>query len=51
MQLAYKHNWPEARERLLAYWNMEIIDRPCIAVTAPGQRARTLAPPPNDEIK
>ena len=51
MQLAYKHNWPEARERLLAYWNMEIIDRPCIAVTAPGQAPRHLDPPPNDEIK
>lgn len=51
MELAYKHNWPEARERLLAYWNMEIIDRPCIAVTAPGKPPRPLAPPPDDQTK
>jgi len=51
MELAYKHNWPETRERMMAYWAGEIIDRPCIAVTAPGKPARPLAPPPNDEVK
>ncbi len=44
MELAYKPNWDEARRRLLAYWEMEIIDRPCIAVTAPGKAPRPLAP-------
>ncbi|MHB8996637.1 MAG: uroporphyrinogen decarboxylase/cobalamine-independent methonine synthase family protein [Armatimonadota bacterium] len=48
MELAYKHNWSEARERLLAYWNMEIIDRPCIAVTAPGKTPRRALAPPAD---
>jgi hypothetical protein len=51
VELAYKHNWPEARERLLAFWNMEIIDRPCIAVTAPGQPPRHMDPPPDDKTK
>lgn len=51
MDLAYKHNWPEARGRLLAYWNMEIIDRPCIAVTAPRQAPRPLAPPPDFQTR
>ena len=47
MDLAYKHNWPETRERMNAYWAGEIIDRPCIAVTAPRQPARPLAPAPD----
>jgi hypothetical protein len=51
MELAYKHNWSEARERLQAFWNMEIIDRPCIAVTAPGGPARSLEAPPDDRTK
>lgn len=51
MELAYKHNWSEARERLLAFWNMEIIDRPCIAVTAPGGPRRPLDPPPDFQTK
>lgn len=51
MELAYKHNWLEARERLLAFWNMEIIDRPCIAVTAPGGSRRPLAPPSDFQTK
>ncbi|MBI2299300.1 MAG: hypothetical protein HYU66_10230 [Armatimonadetes bacterium] len=51
MQMAYKHNWDEARERLLAFWNMAIIDRPCIAVTAPNQSPRPLAPPADDRVK
>lgn len=45
MDLAYKPNWPEARERLLAFWQMEIIDRPCIAVTAPLKPPRPLPDP------
>lgn len=44
MELAYKHNWPEARSRLEAFWHMEIIDRPCISVVAPLRKARAVAP-------
>lgn len=51
MELVYKHNWSEARQRLMAYWHNEIIDRPCIAVTAPGQAPRHLDPPANDLVK
>ena len=36
--LEYKDNWPEARERYLAFWEHEIIDRACIAVTAPREK-------------
>jgi len=51
MKLAYKHNWPEAKERLEAFWRMENSDRPCIAVTAPGQPMRSLDPPPDYKTK
>lgn len=51
MELAYKPNWPEARERLMAFWGREALDRPCIAVTAPLKARRPLDPPPNDEVK
>ena len=44
MELAYKHNWAETRERMLAYWQMQILDRPCIAVTAPVRPARPIPP-------
>lgn len=44
MELSYKHNWPEAQQRLRAFWELEIIDRPCIAVTAPGKPRRQTAP-------
>jgi hypothetical protein len=47
MELAYKHNWPEARERLEAFWRMEAIDRPCIAVTAPLKAPRHVEPAPD----
>jgi 5-methyltetrahydrofolate--homocysteine methyltransferase len=33
--LLFKEDWPRARERFLAFWEREIVDRACIAVTAP----------------
>lgn len=33
--MIYKENWEKAKERMNAWWNCEIIDRPCIQVTAP----------------
>ena len=33
--MLYKQDWDKTKERLNAFWNMEIIDRCCIAVTAP----------------
>ena len=38
--MKYKPDWAEARERLTALWHGEIIDRPCIAVTAPNGNNR-----------
>ncbi len=49
MAMAYKDNWAEARPRLEAWWQGEVIDRPCIAVTAPGGPRRTI--PPADDFK
>lgn len=45
MELAYKHNWADTRQRLEAFWRLEVLDRPCIAVTAPGKPHRPLPPP------
>ena len=33
--MLYKDDWEAAQERLLAWWECEIIDRACIQVTAP----------------
>jgi len=35
MRMLYKENWQEARRRWIAFWKGEIIDRPCIIITAP----------------
>jgi len=35
--LQYKEDWPEARERFLAFWEHDIIDRACLAVSAPRE--------------
>ncbi|NOZ19757.1 MAG: hypothetical protein GXP25_01575 [Planctomycetes bacterium] len=51
MELAYKHNWPEARRRIEAFWNREIIDRPCLSVPAPEKRARPVPPPKDFKTK
>ena len=51
MELAYKHNWPEARTRLEAFWHGEIVDRPCISVRAPERPARPVPAPADDRAK
>ncbi len=33
--LAYKEDWPQAVERLMAWWDGEVIDRACVQVTCP----------------
>ena len=48
MELSFKPNLDEALVRWRAFWNKEIIDRPCVAITAPKDGVRTAAgPPPN----
>jgi hypothetical protein len=37
MELSFKPNLSEAIERWRAFWNQEIIKRPCVAVTAPKE--------------
>ncbi|MEW6751409.1 MAG: hypothetical protein AB1505_10590 [Candidatus Latescibacterota bacterium] len=37
--MEHKPDWPAARERLTALWAGEVLDRPCIAVTAPSGHA------------
>jgi hypothetical protein len=44
--MKYKPDWPDARRRLTALWHHELLDRPCIAVTAPNAKAVTPCPEP-----
>ena len=37
MELAYKEDWPQARERYEAWWQGEIVDRAVIQVIAPRE--------------
>jgi hypothetical protein len=42
----YKEDWPAARERFLAFWRGEIVDRCCVAVQAPRDGTRYVPPEP-----
>lgn len=42
--MKYKPDWPEAKQRLTALWNHDVLERPCIAVTASSGKS-TLPPP------
>lgn len=44
--LAFKPDFAEAKERWLAFWEHELIDRPCCLVTAPKADAGKLPPNP-----
>lgn len=37
--MQYKPDWPEARQRMLAWWEGELVDRAVIQVTAPRDNA------------
>jgi len=45
--MLYKEDWEQAKQRFLAWWNGEIIDRIALQVRAPRKsyRPRPLAPP------
>lgn len=43
--LTYKEDWGTAKQRLLAWWDREIIDRVVIQVTAPRPGRRVVTPP------
>ena len=36
----YKPNWDKAKERMIAFWNNEIIDRCCVAIFAPRKTSK-----------
>ena len=44
----YKDDWSKAKERLLAFWNNEIVDRCCVAVFAPRRGSKL---PPFPELQ
>jgi hypothetical protein len=44
----YKPDWEEAKKRLIAFWNGEIIDRCCVAVFAPRKKSKL---PPFPELQ
>ncbi len=46
MELAFKPDLEEALERWRAFWNKEIIGRPCVAVTAPREGVKQVPGPP-----
>ena len=46
MQLLYKEDWEETKERMLAWWAHENFGRCGLAVTAPRKNAPDLPPPP-----
>lgn len=49
MELLYKPDFDEARTRWDAFWNKQIIDRPCLSVTAPRDGAAP-APSPGHQL-
>lgn len=44
----YKPDWDQAKQRLLAFWNNELIDRACVAVFAPRKTSKL---PPFPELQ
>lgn len=51
--MLYKEDWEQAKERFLAWWNGEIIDRVSLQVRAPRKnyRPRPLTPPSSLEAR
>ena len=51
MELEYKEDWEQARERIGAWWQGEVIDRAVIQVTAPKAGSTYVAPAiPDDRL-
>jgi len=44
MPIKYKPEWEKVQERYRAFWNLEIIDRCCISITAPLSSEKRTAP-------
>lgn len=43
--MRYKEDWESAKERLMAWWEREIVDRVVVQVTAPRPGERKIVPP------
>jgi len=43
--LIYKNDWEQAQQRMLAWWEGEVIDRVCLQVTAPRASAQSSEEP------
>ncbi len=46
----YKDDWPQARQRMEAWWQREIIDRPCLQILVPKDPVALGFPPAWAEI-
>lgn len=44
--LEFKPDLEQATARWLAFWNKELIDRPCCVITAPKDPAKPMPPAP-----
>lgn len=42
----FKPDFDQARERWLAFWDQELVDRPCCVITAPKDPSRPMPPHP-----
>lgn len=51
MDLMYKEDWPEARERLTAWWHREVVDRVCVQVYAPRKGYEHAEKPPYRDLE
>lgn len=40
--MEYKNDWEQAKKRLIAFWNRELIDRCCISVMAPTSKSTAI---------
>ena len=50
--MLYKEDWPEARQRMEAFWEGEVLDRVCLAVTAPADnKVGEIPEPVSDEAR
>jgi hypothetical protein len=48
--MLYKPDWSQAQARFLAWWEGEVVDRPCLSVTAPnGKPPRDIPVPPPEQ--
>lgn len=50
MELRFKPNLDETVERWRAFWNKDIIKRPCVAVVAPREGVQTVSRPPHQYL-